>query len=138
MKEKKIIKEKELIEKLNKLGLKGKFDLIIGIGSQGKIPAELIGKELGIEVKFIEINFRNEKNQIQREKPLLMKKIGFGYENKKILLVDDFCNSGKTFEKAGKELSKAGLIKTLAVNCRNKKADYCLFEYQECIQFDWK
>ena len=138
MKEKKMLKEKELLEKLNKLGLKGKFDLIIGIGLQGKTPAEIAGKEIGVEVKFIEINFRNAENQIQREKPLLVKKIDFDFENKKILLVDDFCNTGKTLEKARKELSKAGLIETLAVNCRNKKADYCLFEFRECIQFPWK
>ena len=125
-------------EKLAGLNLeKEGFELVIGIGSRGKAPAKIIAAFLNLECRFIEINFRNEHNKPCRETPVLLKNLDFNCALKKILLVDDFCNSGKTFELAKKALAKASSVKALAVNCRNKKADFCLFDFQNCVDFSW-
>ena len=70
-------------------------------------------------------------------KPRLLRKPGFSFKGKKILVVDDVCNSGKTIEKA-KNALRGAKVKALAVNCMNKKADLRLFSYRACVSFPWK
>ena len=54
-------------------------------------------------------------------------------KNKKILLVDDFSRTGKTFKEA-KKLLKGAKIKTFVIN---GKADYKLYSYKTCLKFPW-
>ena len=79
------------------------FDLVVGIGSGGKIPARLVAEKLKLPLRLVEMNFRGNENKPARQKPILLKPIAFDFAGKRILLVDDFCNIGKTLEAAKKE-----------------------------------
>ena len=130
----------------------GEKNISIAIGKGGIIPSVFLHQKLKIPIETIWINFRDKTNKPIRKEPVLIKtnklkillnsknskgleksKI-FQSKNKKILLVDDVSRTGKTLEKA-KNILKGNKIKTFVVN---GKADYSLFNKEECIEFPWR
>jgi hypoxanthine phosphoribosyltransferase len=105
------------------------FDLIVAIGSGGIIPAGFIQQKLKIPMKILWINYRDEKNIPKYEDAMLLENDALNVKDKKVLIVDDVCRSGKTLAKA-KEALKGNTIRTFIVN---GNADYSLFNSSECI-----
>lgn len=124
---------KKIIDQLKKLHIIEDFDLVVGITNGGIVPAYIVSSYLKLPIEYIGINFRDTLHQPLGPTPKLIKKFYFVYQDKKILLVDDRSNSGKTLEFAKKQLSGAKIIKTLVFN---GKADYQLFN-ESCFQFPW-
>jgi hypoxanthine phosphoribosyltransferase len=123
---------KEISKRINNLILPY-FDLVVGIADGGTVPAGLIAHKLGVDLKIIKINYRDDHN-----KPIYNEPVILSQENiigKKVLLVDDVSVSGKTLEAAIKIL-QGNFITTLTLK---GKADYVLFpEISECINWPWK
>ena len=124
---------KKIINQLKNLHLAKDFDLVVGITNGGIVPAYLVSSCFRLPLEYIGINFRDTFHQPLGETPKLVKKPVFIYQNKRILLVDDRSNSGKTLDFAKKQLTGAKIIKTLVFN---GKADYQLFN-EECFRFPW-
>lgn len=121
-------------ERLKSINLP-KFDLVIGIGTGGMIPASLVACQIGCEAEFIKINYRDENNTPRYEEPKLLSEISAAYQGKKILIVDDVSVTGKTMEYA-KSFFNGNEIKTLVFK---GKADYVLFpEINTCVNWPWK
>ncbi len=113
------------------------FDLVIGIGTGGIVPASLVAYQLNCELVIITLNYRDELNKPQHEDPIIIQGLPEGIELslKKVLLVDDVSVSGKTMNQALSALN-APNIQTLAMK---GKADYVLFpEIKECVKWPWK
>jgi hypoxanthine phosphoribosyltransferase len=123
---------REISKRINNLILPY-FDLVVGIADGGTVPAGLIAHKLGVDLKIIKINYRDDHNKPIYDEPVILSQ-----ENiigKKILLVDDVSVSGKTLEAAIKIL-QGNFITTLTLK---GKADYVLFpEISECINWPWK
>jgi uncharacterized protein len=111
-----------------------KFDLLVAIGSGGIIPAGFIQQRLNIPMKIIWINYRDEKNTPRHDDAKLLEEEKFNIKNKKILIIDDVSRTGKTLAKA-KEFLSGNKISTFVIN---GKADYNLFDCEECILMPWK
>jgi len=113
------------------------FDLIIGIGRGGIIPASIISYLLKKELRIVNIKFRDDDNKIIYKNPKITNKDNFKINNKikniKILLVDDVSRTGKTLE-AAKGLFSGNRIKTFVIN---GNADYSLFDTKECLRLPW-
>jgi uncharacterized protein len=126
---------KEITERVKSMDLP-EFDLVIGIGTGGTVPASLVAFHLGCELKIITVNFRDIRNHPQYEKPVLVSKPEpVNLKGKKVLLVDDVSVSGKTLKTALDYLNHEN-IKTLTMK---GKADYVLFpEIRECVNWPWK
>ena len=124
----------EIYQKLQSCHFPEPFDMIIGIGKGGVVPAVLLANFLKAEIAIIWLAFRNEDNQICHAEPVLLREINFDFQNKKILLVDDRIKTGTTLQAAKKILSVAKSITTFAVN---GPADYFLYN-EECFIFPWK
>ncbi len=123
----------EIISRIKILQLYSKFDLIVGIGNGGVVPAYLLHSYFKLPIEFIWINFRNEIHKPRTPKPILIKPLSFAAKGRKILLVDDRSNSGATIALAKEVLKDAKSISTLVVN---GKADYSLFN-EECFIMPW-
>lgn len=112
------------------------FDLIIGIETGGKFPAQMIADYANISVEFIKLNYRDENNEPRYEEPVSFGEILEIDENSKVLLVDDVSVSGKTLNVAKKLLGHQN-ITTLCL--KGKNADIVLFpEVKECVLWPWK
>lgn len=121
-----------LLKKLKKIKFDD-FDLVVGIGMSGLIPASIISYLLNKEMKIINIKYRDNKNKIIYKNPRIMNKNDFKIKNKKILIVDDVSRTGKTLQAAKKSLN-GNEIKTFVIN---GKADYSLFNTKECLKMPW-
>jgi hypoxanthine phosphoribosyltransferase len=124
----------EVLNRFKSIEFNEDFDIIVAIARGGIIPAALIQQRLCADIEILWLNFRNDTQQLQHNEPVLLKPINFTYLDKRILLVDDRCKSGKTLNKGKELLNGSRFIKTLVVN---GKADYPLFD-EECFTFPWK
>jgi len=119
-------------KRINKLALTS-FDLVVGIADGGTVPASLVAYELGVDLKMIKINYRDNNNKPIHNDPVILSQENI--IDKKVLLVDDVSVSGKTLEAAMKIL-QGNSITTLTLK---GKADYVLFpEISECVNWPWK
>ena len=123
---------KQICERINKLNLPH-FDLVVGIAEGGIVPASLIAYKLGIDLRIIKINYRNNQNKPIYDEPVILSQEKIF--DKKILIVDDVSVSGKTVETAIRVL-RDNSITTLTLK---GKANYVLFpEITECVNWPWK
>ena len=123
---------KDISKRIDKLILPY-VDLVVGVAEGGTVPASLIAHKLGVELKIIKINYRDDQNKPIYDEPVILSQEDI--INKKVLLVDDVSVSGKTMETAIKIL-QGNLITTLTLK---GKADYVLFpEIDECVNWPWK
>ncbi|MBN1984872.1 MAG: hypothetical protein JW761_01145 [Prolixibacteraceae bacterium] len=124
----------EISERVKKLDLPP-FDLVIGIGSGGIVPASLLAFHLKAELQVLVLNYRDENNQPRFDEPVVLQKPPMNLEGKRILLVDDVSVSGKTMNTALKQLVGYN-VKTLAMK---GKADFVVFpEIKDCVKWPWK
>ena len=125
---------KEIFIKLEKIKIPNKYDLIVAVGNGGIIPALMLKTKISAPLEIIWINFReNITNLAIRHQPKMMSKINFNFAGKRILLVDDVLNTGKTIALAKKKL--AG-VKQIDVFVINGEADYNLYK-ENCFKFPW-
>ena len=112
------------------------FDLVIGIGTGGIVPASLIAFHLNTELRVVVLNYRDENNAPRYEDPQVISlPDDLKLPGRKILLVDDVSVSGKTLQKAREMLGEFD-VTTLTMK---GKADYVLFpEIKECVLWPWK
>jgi uncharacterized protein len=122
----------EISKRINELTLTN-FDLVVGIANGGTVPASLIAYKLGVDLRMIKINYRDNNNKPIHNDPVIL--FQENIIDKKVLLVDDVSVSGKTLEAAMKIL-QGNSITTLTLK---GKADYVLFpEISECVNWPWK
>lgn len=113
------------------------FDLVIGIGTGGIVPASLVAFHLNCELIIITLNYRDENNKPRHDKPIVIRGLpeGLDLSDMKVLLVDDVSVSGKTINQALQGLN-APFIQTLVMK---GKADFVLFpEIEDCVKWPWK
>ena len=122
----------EIVNKIRKIDF-GSFDLVVAIGRGGLVPASLIAKQLNIQMHTLWLRFKDDSNNEIYPEPKLVKEVNFDFQNKNILLVDDFSKTGKTMQQA-KKLLQGAEIKTFVVN---GSADYSLYQFKECLKFPW-
>lgn len=121
----------EIINKINTIQFKQKFDMAVAIGRGGILPAYFVSQKQGLDFEILWLRYRNDKHEIIFEQPRLMKPIDFPYQDKNILLIDDVSRTGQTFRAAKEYLKKARIIRTFVIN---GQADYYLYN-QACFHF---
>lgn len=111
------------------------FDLVIGIGKGGIVPACLIANKIGCDLKIIQINYRDQDNIPKYRHPKIINKFSIPQRVKTILIVDDVAVSGKTLK----------LVKKVLGDCRSKtltligNADYVVFpKIKSCVKWPWE
>ncbi len=125
----------EITARLKSLKLPA-FDLILGIGTGGIVPASLVAFHLDCEMKVLTLNYRDETNTPRHENPVLIQFPDLGdWKDKRILLVDDVSVSGKTLTEA-RRLLDGFHVQTLTLKGH---ADFVLFpEIKDCVKWPWK
>ncbi len=118
-------------------------DLIVGIARGGLIPAVRLSHILGdIEVKVIDVKFYKDINE-RMEKPMITIPLHGDFEGKKVVIVDDVSDTGKTLEVVIDEVKKAGASE-VKVACLSMKPwtkvvpDFYVFKTDKWIVFPWE
>lgn len=123
----------EVIGRIRQIEIDEPFDMIVAVANGGIIPAALLNQRLNLEIHLLKLNLRDQYQQQLFDQPRLLEPIGFDFEGKRVLLVEDRIKTGTTIKYARQLLSKAAVVKTFAVN---GNADYCLYN-ESCFKFPW-
>ncbi len=111
-----------------------RFDLIVAIAQGGTVPAALLQQHWGVPLRIVTINYRDPDNRPLYDDARLLEAGPFPDTGKRILLVDDVSRTGRTLTRARKYLD-GNTVKTFLVN---GKADYSLYDTDECLRMPWK
>ena len=111
------------------------FDLVVGVGRGGVVPASLLAYKLGCNLTVMAINYRDDDNQPHHDAPVLLRSPAIPDGVRTVLLVDDVSVTGKTLDAAGDRLAGYA-VTTLVLKGR---ADIVLFpDISSCVNWPWK
>lgn len=117
-------------------------EIIVGVSRGGWLPARILSDLLDIpQLTSIRIEFYSEINQPNRE-PIITQPVPLPLHNKRVLLVDDITDSGKSLQLAKMELGKtADKIFTLTLyhkpwSCLTP--DFYFIETSKWVIFPWE
>lgn len=123
----------EIMQRIRE-NVSARYDLVVAIARGGILPGYLVSRYLDLPLEIISINFRNDSNQAQHQRPVLLRPLAFDPKGKRILLVDDVSNSRATLQKA-KTLLNGTEITTLVIS---GDADISLYgPHDRCIHWPW-
>ena len=109
---------------------------VIGIATGGMVPAALVAAQLGVGLKMITLNYRNEANEPRFAEPQLLSDIPDLGAWRKVLLVDDVYVSGQSWNTARKLLPDN--VEVLPFVLKGK-ADFALIqEVRGCVAWPWR
>ncbi|AWI08460.1 phosphoribosyltransferase [Ereboglobus luteus] len=114
----------------------GGIDGVVGIASGGVVPAALAAHQLGVGMRVIALNYRDEKNEPRHAEPVLLGSAPDLGAWKRVLLVDDVWVSGKSWRAA-----RALLPETIEVLpfVMKGKVDFALIsDINGCVMWPWK
>jgi adenine/guanine phosphoribosyltransferase-like PRPP-binding protein len=112
------------------------IDGVVGIASGGIVPAALVAQRLGVGMKAIAFNYRDDANEPRHAEPVLLSPVPDLGDWRRVLLVDDVYVSGKSWHAARAQLP-AG-VEVLPFVLKGK-VDFALIrEIDGCVQWPWK
>lgn len=132
------MKWSEFEAEINRLAEKIDFaaNAIIGIARGGVIPAVLLSKRLKVKDMYV-LKVRKEGNERRVIADILI-----DVSNKKILVVEDMLESGKSLSIAKEFLEQKGAeVKTCCLytmSITETRPDYSLREVEEVVHFPWE
>lgn len=126
----------EITTRLSRWGFPERIDGVIGIATGGVVPAALVAQRLGVEMKVIALNYRDEANEPRYADPKLLSAVPKLGEWRRVLLVDDVFVSGKSWHAARALLPPA--VEVLPFVMKGK-VEFALFQDVDgCVQWPWK
>ncbi len=112
------------------------IDGVIGVATGGVVPAALVAQRLGVELKVIALNYRDEANAPRFPEPRLLAPVPTLGSWRRVLLVDDVYVSGRSW-RAARELLPPE-VEVLPFVLKGK-VDFALFrDIDGCVSWPWK
>jgi hypoxanthine phosphoribosyltransferase len=114
-----------------------KPDLIVAIARGGVVPARILSDLLEIpSISFIQIEFYTNINQTLQE-PTLKQTLTTNVAGKKILLIDDISDTGKSLKLAKTHLQTQGAIEIKTATLYEKPQSVTTPDFYEKQTTDW-
>lgn len=113
-------------------GLEG----VVGIASGGVVPAALVAQRLGLGLKVIALNYRDETNEPRFAAPRLLSAVPDLGAWRRVLLVDDVYVSGQSWHAARDLLPRE--VEVLPFVMKGKTDFALIRDLDGCVQWPWK
>lgn len=127
---------REITERLAAWEFPAEIDGVVGIAGGGVVPAALVALRLGVEMKVIALNYRDEANEPRFPEPRLLSAVPELGSWRRILLVDDVHVSGKSWHAARALLPAAVDVLPFVLK---GKADFALIrDIDGCVAWPWR
>lgn len=127
---------RDIANRLERWHFPPRLDGVVGIAAGGVVPAALVAQRLGLEMKVIALNYRDEANEPRFAEPQLLSAVPDVGGWKHILLVDDVYVSGKSWN-AARALLPAGTEVVPFV--LKGKVDFALIrDVNGCVEWPWR
>ena len=126
----------DIAERLARWKFPSGIDGVVGIASGGVVPAALVAQRLGVGLKIIAVNFRDEANQPRQARPQLLAAAPNLGAWRRVLLVDDVYVSGETWRFAREALPADVEVLPFVLKGR---VDFALIrDVEGCVEWPWK
>ena len=112
------------------------IDGVVGIATGGVVPAALVAQRLGVELKIITINYRDESNEPCFAEPRLISAVPSLGAWRRVLLVDDVWVSGKSWQTARAHLPRE--VEVLPFVLKGQTDFALIRDVDGCVQWPWK
>jgi len=109
---------------------------VVGIASGGIVPAALVAQRLGVGLKLIALNYRDEANAPRHPAPLLLSAVPDLGAWRRVLLVDDVYVSGQSWH-AARALLPAE-VEVLPFVFKGKTDFALIRDIEGCVQWPWR
>jgi adenine/guanine phosphoribosyltransferase-like PRPP-binding protein len=127
---------KDIIDRLARWEFPGGIDGIVGIAQGGVVPAALVAQRLGLELKLIALNYRDDAHEPRFAAPKLISAVPDLGAWKRVLLVDDVYVSGQSWHAARAWLPPE--VEVLPFVLKGK-VDFALIrDVDGCVQWPWR
>jgi hypoxanthine phosphoribosyltransferase len=114
-----------------------KPDLIVAIARGGVVPARILSDLLETpNLSFMQIEFYTSINQTLQE-PILKQTLATNVTGKKILLIDDISDTGKSLQLAKNHLQHQGAIEIRTATLYGKPQSITIPDFYEKQTTDW-
>jgi len=114
------------------------IDGVIGIASGGVVPAALVAHQLGVGMRVIAVNYRDEANVPRHAEPRLLGTPPDLGAWRRVLLVDDVWVSGKSWQAARAFLPPDERVEVLPFVMKGR-VDFALIrDIEGCVQWPWR
>lgn len=127
---------REILERLDKWKFPKGVDGVMGIAGGGVVPAALVAERLGVELRVVSLNYRDEQNEPRFHVPRVLAPVPDVKGWKKMLLVDDVWVSGASW-KAARALFPEE-IEVLPFVMKGKVEWALIQDINGCVQWPWK
>ncbi len=112
------------------------IDGVVGIATGGVVPSALVAQQLGVGLKVIALNYRDETNEPRFAAPRLMSAVPSLGAWRRVLLVDDVYVSGRSWHAARDLLPRE--VDVLPFVFKGKTDFALIRDLDGCVQWPWK
>ncbi len=126
----------EITKRLDGWRFPGGIDGVVGIATGGVVPAALVAQKLGVGLKIMALNYRDEANTPRFTEPRLLSQVPELGNWRRILLVDDVYVSGKSWHAARAALPAD--VDVLPFVFKGKVEFALIRDVEGCVQWPWK
>lgn len=126
----------DITARLDQWAFPDRIDGVVGIASGGVVPAALVAQRLGVGLKVIGVNFRDEANEPRFAEPRVLSGVPDLGGWRRVLLVDDVYVSGKSWHAARAALPPE--VEVLPFVLKGK-VDFALIrDINGCVRWPWR
>lgn len=127
----------DILARLHRWNFPAGLDGVVGIASGGVVPAALAAERLGLELRVVALNFRDESNAPRYDAPRVLAPVPPAVRAwRRILLVDDVWVSGASWRAARALLPAEAEVLPFVMK---GKVEFALIrDVEGCVQWPWK
>ena len=125
-----------IVERLKHWRFPDRLDGVVAIATNGVVPAVLVAQRLGLEMKVIALNYRDEANEPRYAEPRLLSPAPDLGAWKRVLLVDDVWVTGRSW-RAARAALPAG-VEVLPFVMKGQTDFALMRDIDGCVQWPWR
>ncbi len=126
----------DIINRLARWQFPERLDGVVGIAQGGVVPAALVAQRLGLDLKIVALNYRDEANEPRYPEPRLLAPAPDLGGWRRVLLVDDVYVSGKSWHAARALLPAEVTVLPFVLKGRT---DFALIrDIEGCVRWPWR
>lgn len=126
----------DIVARLARWKFPAAIDGVVAIASGGVVPGALVAQQLGVGLKVIALNYRDEANQPRHTVPQLLGAAPELGPWRRVLLVDDVYVSGSSWRAARSYLPAATEVLPFVLKGRTEFA--LIRDIEGCVRWPWK
>lgn len=126
----------DIVARLARWEFPAGIDGVVGIARGGVVPAVLVAQRLGVGLKILALNYRDDENAPRHPEPQLLSAVPDLGAWRRVLLVDDVWVSGVSWRAARALLPAA--VEVLPFVMKGKTEFALIRDVEGCVRWPWK